>query len=316
MTRHVIVGRGAVGSTTAQLLAERGHEVRVVSRSGGSSGTAQGTGSVEYIAADAADAAALSDIAQGAVALYNCANPAYHRWPVDWPPLANALLEAAEATGSVLVTTSNLYVYGPVAGPMTEDLPLATSGTKGRVRAQMWRDAKARHHSGRIRATEARASDYFGPLVTDQSHIGARVLEPIGHGKTVRVVGDPDQPHSWTYVPDVARALVRLGADERAWGRVWHVPTNPPRSQREMVTRMCEIAGVEPVPVRGIPKIAVRGVGLFSKTTRELNETWYQFDRPFVLDSSAYTNTFGESATPMDEALSSTLDWWRSRPAS
>ncbi len=152
--------------------------------------------------------------------------------------------------------------------------------------------------------------------MTDQGHLGARVLGPIERGKTVRVIGDPDQPHSWSYVPDVARALVRLGGDERAWGRAWHVPTNPPRSQRAMVQRLCELAGVELVKVSGIPKVAVRGVGLFNSTLRELLETWYQFDRPFVLDSSAYTNTFGDSATPMDEALSATLDWWRRRPMS
>ena len=214
------------------------------------------------------------------------------------------------------MSTANLYAYGPVAGPMTEDLPLAAPGKKGRVRAQMWRDAKARHDAGRIRATEARASDYIGPLVTDQGHLGSRVLGQLDQGKAVRVIGDPDQPHSWTYVPDVARALVRLGVDERAWGRAWHVPTNPPRSQREMVTRMCELAGVQPVKVSGIPKVAVRGIGLFNATMRELLETWYQFDRPFVLDSAAYTNTFGESATPMDEALSATLAWWRNRPTS
>jgi nucleoside-diphosphate-sugar epimerase len=313
MTRHVIVGRGAVGSTTARLLAEQGHEVRVVSRSGGVSSGGTNGGSLQHIAVDASDSDKLIDIANGAVALYNCANPAYHRWPVDWPPLANALLDTAEATGAVLVITNNLYAYGPVAAPMTEDLPLAATGTKGRVRAQMWRDAKARHEAGRIRVAEARASDYIGPLVTDQGHLGARVLVKIDRGQAVRVVGDPDQPHSWTYVPDVARALVRLGVDERAWGRAWHVPTGPPRSQREMVTRLCELAGVQPVRVSGIPKFVVRGAGMFNRTLRELLETWYQFDRPFVLDSSAYTNTFGESATSMTEALSATLDWWRSR---
>ncbi len=126
MTRHVIVGRGAVGTTTAALLAEQGHEVLVVSRSGGN----QVTGSVEHVAADASDASVLNSIAKGAVALYNCANPAYHRWPVDWPPLANALLDAAEGTGAVLVTTNNLYAYGPVVGPMAEDLPLARRGSR------------------------------------------------------------------------------------------------------------------------------------------------------------------------------------------
>src|SRR5215210_1725758 len=109
MARHVIVGKGPVGTATAALLRQRGEEVRIVSRSGGPA--------EQHVALDATDAAALTRVVEGAAALYNCANPAYHRWPVDWPPMANAMLNAAEATGAVLVTTANLYGYGPVDGP-------------------------------------------------------------------------------------------------------------------------------------------------------------------------------------------------------
>ena len=80
--------------------------------------------------------------------MYNCANPPYHRWPELWPPLAAAMLAAAERTGAVLVTMSNLYGYGPVDGPMTEDLPLRPTTAKGRVRAAMWHDALAAHQAG------------------------------------------------------------------------------------------------------------------------------------------------------------------------
>lgn len=305
MALHVIVGKGPVGSTTARLLAERGDDVRVVSRSGGTS-----AGRIEHVALDAGHAAGLTRAAQGATALYNCANPAYHRWATDWPPIADALLQAAEATGAVLVTTANLYAYGPVDGPLTEDLPLAATGTKGRVRARMWEDAKARHDAGRLRATEARASDFFGEGVGDNGHL-ERTLKAVLQGKTARVLGDPDAPHSWTYVPDVARTLVAMAGDERAWGRAWHVPTAPPASQREAADRIARIAGVDPVPVKEIPWGLVRLAGLAVPMMRELRETRYQFDHPFVLDSTATTETFGLEATPAEGALAATVAWWR-----
>src|SRR4051794_23878130 len=144
---HVIVGAGPVGSATATLLAERGDQVRVITRSGRGPAHAD----VELVAADAGDPARLTELASGATALYNCANPQYHRWPTDWPPIAAALLTAAERTGAVLATASNLYGYGPVDGPITADTPLAATHPKLRIRADMWREAKAWHDAGRIR---------------------------------------------------------------------------------------------------------------------------------------------------------------------
>src|SRR3712207_4035957 len=138
MALHVIVGKGPVGTTTAELLAAQGHEVRVLSRSGGRSG-----GGIEHWTVDAADAGALTAAARGADVLYNAVNPAYSRWATDWPPVADALLTAAERSGAVLVTMGNLYGYGRPAGPMTPQSPLHATDTKGRVRARMWTEMLA-----------------------------------------------------------------------------------------------------------------------------------------------------------------------------
>jgi nucleoside-diphosphate-sugar epimerase len=306
---HVIVGAGPVGTTTALLLADLGHQVLVITRSG--SGPTHPN--IERIALDATNAAALSKATTGAAAIYNCVNPPYHRWPTDWPPIANAMLTAAESSGAVLVIMGNLYGYGPVTRPMKESDPLASTGVKGGVRIKMWRDALAAHESGRIRATEVRASDFIGPEVLN-SHLGERVIPKLLQGKGVQVVGNPDMVHSFTFMPDVARALVTVATDERAWGKAWHVPTNPAISPREMITLMSKIAGVAPVKVSGIPNALLKVGGLFSPLFRELPEMLYQFDRPFIVDSSLFTSTFGLNATPLDEVLTATVNWYRGRP--
>ena len=305
MSRHVIIGAGPVGATTAITLAEDGHEVRVVTRSG--SGP-QHPG-VELVAADATDVEALVRLATGAAALYNCANPPYHRWLDDWPPLWAGITGAAERTGAVLVSMSNLYGYGPVDHPMRETDPLLATNVKGPVRAGQWTDALAHHEAGRLRATEARASDFFGPGVRN-SHLGERFVSPALAGRTVRVIGDPDQPHSWTYMPDVARTLAVLGTDERAWGRPWHVPTAPPIPQREALTRMAERAGASPPKVAPMPGWLLRALGVVSPELREIRELVYQFERPFVVDSSAFTAEFGIEPTPLETSLPATADWW------
>jgi nucleoside-diphosphate-sugar epimerase len=305
MGRHVIVGAGQVGRHLAELLATQGHDVTVVTRSG------SGPENVTRIPADATDRDRLIEITKGADALYNVAAPPYTRWPQDWPPLAAALLAAAVATGAVLVTSSNLYLYGRVDGPMTEDLPAAPVGHKGRVRAQMWSDALAAHEAARARVTEVRAADYFGPGAGDQTPVGTRFVPPLLAGRRVMFLSDPAVPHSWTYLPDVARALAVAGTDGRAWGRAWNVPTNPPLSAQALAERLCALAGAPAPRIARMPRWVMNAAGVVSPLVRELRETRYQFDRPFVVDSSAFESTFGIAPTPIDEALEATLEFYR-----
>src|SRR3954465_11204992 len=171
MALHVIVGKGPVGMTTAEELVSRGHEVRVLSRSG-----RRATEATQHRQVDATDAAALTEAARGAAALYNAVNPAYHRWATDWPPVAAALLAAPQPRGALLVTMSNLYGYGRPSGPMTPESPMAATDVKGRVRARMWADALTAHESGRVRVTEARAADFVGPQVPlEGSHLNRQL---------------------------------------------------------------------------------------------------------------------------------------------
>jgi nucleoside-diphosphate-sugar epimerase len=305
---QVVIGFGPAGAATARLLAEQGHSVRVVTRSGRAAEPG-----IEHVALDATDSTRLIEAAQGAASIFNCAAPPYHRWASDWPPLAASVNAAAEATGAVLVSLGNLYGYGPVDGPLTEELPLAAPGTKGKVRAAVWEQALDLHQQGRIKAVEVRASDFFGPGVTDGGHLAARVMPKLLRGKPVSALGDPDAPHSWTYLPDVAAALVEVATQQRAWGRAWHVPTAPALSTRAMVDLLAAQAGTAPVAVRPVPSAVLGLLGLVSPLIRELKEIRYQFDRPFTVDSSAYQAQFALRPTPLDTQIEATVAWWRAR---
>ena len=309
MGRQVIIGAGTNGQQLATLLASRDEEVVLVSRRG--SGHDQA--GIECVAADASDAATLAELARGAVAIYNCANPPYIAWETDWPPLAASLLTAAESSGAILVTLSNLYGYGPVDHPMVETDPLASAGRKGQVRATMWNEALAAHEVGRIRCTEVRASDFFGPGLTNQGYLGERCVPRILAGKPVQGIGDPDAPHSWSFVPDVVTALATVAADERSLGRAWHVPTAPPRSLRQAVAELAGAARVPTPKVRGLAPLGLTVLGAFSKQMAEMKEISYQFTAPFVLDSSDFETTFNATPTPFTEASAATVAWWRER---
>ena len=191
---------------------------------------------------------------------------------------------------------------------MTEATPLAATGRKGQVRARVWRDALAAHQAGRVRATEVRASDFVGPGA--ESALGERVVGRIRRGQGVSVLGRADRPHTWSFTDDVARMLVLAGTDSRAWGRAWHVPSNEPRSQREVIGDLARAAGVSgsgQVRVRTLPPALMHGMGLVWPLMRELRETEYQFRDDFVMDSSAAQATFGLKPAPWGEIVAVTV---------
>jgi len=295
MAQHVIVGAGAVGSATALLLAERGEQVRIVTRHG-SGPERQG---IERVAADATDAVRLTEITAGAAALYNCASPPYHQWFTDWPPLAAAFLATAERTGAVYAAMSNLYGYGPVDGPITPKLPVAATHPKLRLRAEMWNEALAAHQAGRIRAVEVRGSDY----IEANSILSTVIGKPVLAGRRAYAPGPLDVQHSWTSVHDCARTLVTVAADERAHGQVWFAPTNPPLTVRQLATRFAQVNGAPSARVTPIPFPVMWASGLFSPLIKELRTTRYQFTRPFVIDASATTEAFGLTPIALADAL-------------
>ena len=168
---HVVFGTGQVGQASAAVLAGRGLTVRVVSRHR----PPELADGIDWLAADATDLDAASDAAKGAAVVYQCLNAPYTQWPERFPPLQRGVLAAAERNGALLVSLENLYGYGPTGGrPMTEDLPLAATGVKGRTRAAMTGKLLAAADAGRVRVAIGRASDFFGPGVTQGSTLGER----------------------------------------------------------------------------------------------------------------------------------------------
>lgn len=297
MSVKVVVGAGGAGVATAELLADAGHEVRLVTRRG--SGPSHPR--IQRIAVDASKVDDLVGVLAGAATLYNCAAPPYHLWRSQLPALASGLLNAAIVAGADYVMLGNLYGYGPVARPITEDLPLKPNSIKGQLRAQVWMQAKAAHDAGRVRVTEVRASDFIGRGA--MSVFTIMVAPKVLAGKTALFPADLDAPHSWTGTADAARALIAIGADERSWGRPWHVPTNPAVSPRELATVLANCAQVGAPRLRRMPAWLLASAALGSKVIRELPEMQYQLQQPFVMDSSETEEAFGLTPTALGEIL-------------
>lgn len=266
---------------------------------------------VEWRGADASDSDAATDAADGASVIYQCLNAPYTEWPKQFPPLQRGVLAAAERADALLVSLENVYGYGPTAFSMTEDLPLNATTSKGRVRAAMTAELLSASQSGRFRFAIGRASDFFGAGVTE-STLGARVFGNALASKRADFIGNPHLPHTYSYVPDIAAGLAILGTDERAIGQVWHLPGPETVTTLTVLDLIAGEVG-HPVPVRSVPKLVVRALGILDPMMRELAEMSYEFEAPFVLDTTKFESAFGVSGTPLDIAIKETVAWYRSR---
>jgi nucleoside-diphosphate-sugar epimerase len=311
--RHVIFGTGAIGLATMDALRRRGETVRLVNRSG----TSRVPDDVEVVAGNAADPQFTTAVTRGARVVYQTLNPPYSRWLQDFPALQAGVLAAAQAAGARLVSMENVYHYGRPAGqPLTETRTHAAHTRKGKLRAAMSDALMAAHRAGRVEVTAGRASDYFGPRGGAQSNLGDRVFPAALTGRTATVLGDPDQPHSYTYIPDIGEGLAVLGEHPDAPGQVWHLPNDPAtRTTRQLVDAIHQQAGRSRTRLRRVHPLLLRAAALTNPTVRELLEMQYQFDEPFIVDSSKIATRLGAHATPLDREVADTLSTYRSAAA-
>jgi len=294
---QIVIGVGTIGSRVARMLAEKGKQVIVVSRSKPNLGVV----GVEEKTADASSLESLLTVASSAKTIYNCANPPYNAWEAEWPKISSSVSEFAMRTGADLVICSNLYGYGPHEGVLTEDFPLKATWANGIARAKVWQENKALNDAGKLRVTEVRGSDYI--CANEQSRMGDRIVPNLIAGKPIQLLGAIDQPHTWTDPDDVAKLMITLAEDDRSWGRPWHVPSNEPKTQREVVADIAKELGVTEYKVSPVGILLESILGLFNPVIRELNRGRYQFAKPYVVSSKAAQETFGLSPKPWKQVI-------------
>lgn len=301
---HTIFGAGQVGVLLAHELLDRGYSIRLVRR--GPAGP--GRPGLTWMSGDVTDPAFADEAARGAAVVYNCVNPPdYGRWEGVLEPLMRAVRGAATRAGARLVALDCLYMYGmPEAAPFDEDTPMRPCSSKGKLRAMLVEELFEAHRRGDVQVTTGRASDYFGPSTPLSMILYPRALARLRAGKPVELFGDPDQPHAYSFTPDVARGLAVLGTRPEAVGRAFHLPAAWTGTTRELIARFGAVIG-QPGTVRVVPSWALAALGLFSNEMRAIREMLYQWERPYVIDDRRFRSTFGVEATPIDEAIRITL---------
>ncbi|MEM7273667.1 MAG: NAD(P)H-binding protein [Actinomycetota bacterium] len=303
LARPVVLGAGPVGRAIVDQLVAAGHGPTVVTRSG------TGLPGARPVAADLADPVQAKEAVAGATVVFQATQPAYHRWPEEFPALQRSIMDGAAATGAALIVVENLYGYGHRFEPYHPAMPLAATTRKGGVRATMWQELEAANEAGMLPVAAVRGSDFIGPHVTDSSY-GQRFFAPLVGGGKAEVVGDPSTRHAVTYVPDQAATMIAVAADPDAWGRAWHAPCAPAVTQAELVDLAAAAAGVSPRH-RVLKGWQLRLVGRFMPAAGEMVEMMYEFDHDHLVDWSETADRFGLAATPLAEVMAATTAWYR-----
>ncbi|MEU0303766.1 NAD-dependent epimerase/dehydratase family protein [Streptomyces sp. NPDC006175] len=307
---HTVLGAGPAGTALARELATRGHRVRLVDRKG-QGPEIKGVG---RYAADVSTPGGARQAVEGAAVVYHCVNVAYHLQVEVMPRIQKAVLAAAEATGARLVVLDTLYPYGETHGVvMTEDTPWNATSGKGVMRAELDARYLAAHAEGRVRAVLGRSADFVGPGVLN-STLGGAVFPAALTGGQVPALGDIDLPHSYTYIADVAAGLATLGEEPSGDGRVWHLPTAPALTTRQIFAMIEERVG-RPLDLTVVAE--PRPFGPFDEVfMAEYAEMFYQHTEGQTVDSSAVEKAYGLSPTPLSDTLDATLAWYRAFLAS
>ena len=309
MPAHVVFGAGPLGLAVARRLSSAGKTVRLVNRSG----RADVPHGVQVAAADVTDPSSARRVGEGATVIFHCASGPYGQWSKTLPPIMNGIIEAAAATGGRVVYGDNLYAYGPIDGPIKEDLPYRPIGPSTRARAEVATMLMNAHAAGRVRATIGRASDFYGPHAR-QSKAGDIVFGRALVGKPVQVVGNPDAPHTYTFIEDFAAGLVTLAERNEALGEVWHIPSAQTITTRQFIDLVFTQLQ-RPARLAVAPKLAIQLMSFVIPLMRAVAETLYQSQRPWVVDSSKFARAFGSQPTPHEEAIARTITWFASRGA-
>lgn len=198
---------------------------------------------------------------------------------------------------------------------MTEESPFAPTSVKGNVRAAIATQLLNEMRSGAIAALIARSADFYGPGATKTSIPNMLVFDNLRNGKTAQWLVNGNVPHSYTYVPDAARALYLLSSSGSAFGQTWHLPTHsePPtgRTFMRLAAHALGVADRQTI----LPKWMLRGFGLFNSDVREAYEMLYQNARPYIFDSSKFQRAFEMEPTSYEDGIIRTARWYRDRAA-
>ncbi|HEY0246040.1 MAG TPA: NAD-dependent epimerase/dehydratase family protein, partial [Mucilaginibacter sp.] len=290
---HTILGAGGpVANALTRELTDHNETIRLVSRR-----PIQITGNTSWVKADLTNYAEVLEAAKGSTVIYLCAGLIYDKtiWQQQWPVIMQNVINVTKATGARLIFFDNVYMYGLVNGPMTENTPYNPVSEKGKVRAAIANQLMQEVNTGNIRASIARAADFYG-TDSKNSFLDMMVLDKYAKKQKAQWIGNPKVKHNFSYIPDMGKAMYLLGQDPYSDNQIWHLPTAPPLTGKQFIELAAGVYHVKP-QYMAINKLLLFIAGLFNKVVMGTVEMYYQYSHDYIFDSSKFEKAFNFKPT-------------------
>jgi nucleoside-diphosphate-sugar epimerase len=290
---------GAIGGELVRELAQTRQQVRLVGRN-----PTLISGATEAVSADISKLDQTIRAVSGSTVVYLLVGLKYDVkvWGELWPSIMRNAIEACRRAKAKLIFFDNVYMYGKVAGRMTEETPFNPCSKKGKIRAQIASALLEEIKAGNLDAMIARSADFYGPNART-SVANILVFDKLAKGAKASCLVNDSLSHSYTYTPDAAKSLVMLANTESAWNQTWHVPTasNPPTG-KDFIQMVAKEFGLEP-KYRVLKRPLIRLAGFFDSDIRESYEMLYQNDSEYIFDSTKFSTAFGFEPTSYAEGV-------------
>lgn len=296
---HTILGAGGpVANSLTKVLSEAGKTIRLVSRK-----QIQTSGNASWTGADLKDFGQLKKAVHGSTIIYMCAGLQYNKkvWAIEWPAIMQNLIDAAKYSGARLIFFDNVYMYGRVHGVMTENTRYKPSSKKGEIRATVAEQLMSEAKAGNIKATIARAADFYG-AESMNSFFDSMVLAKYAKKQKAMWLGNAAARHSFTYVPDTGKAMYALAKDPGSDNQVWHLPTAPSLTGKEFIQLAANVFNTKPDYIQ-VKKLLLNTMGLFNKMIQETAEMYYQYQYDYIFSSEKFEKTYNMQPTSYEDGI-------------
>lgn len=308
MALHTIIGaNGTIATELTPILLQNNHDVRLVSRNPKAIGNAQ------TFSADVLNREQVFEAVKDSSVVYLLVGLEYkiEVWRKSWPVLMRNVIDACKAANAKLIFFDNIYMYGKVDGPVTENTPFKPVSKKGEVRAQIDTMLLDEMKAGTLQAAIAKATDFYGPRCTDKSAPGVLVFDRMKKKLASQWFINANLPRAFSYTPDCAKGLYILATHDEAFGQTWHLPVaKPTPTGKQFVNIAAKYMGAS-TKIQVLPKFLLKILGWFNPFMKEMYEMMYQYEFPLVLDSTKFEKAFNFTPTSYEDGIKATAEWFK-----
>ena len=303
----IIGAGGSIANCLVPLIIANNEPLRLLSRSGYS------TSGADCRKVDVSNQKELATAVKGSKVVILLVGIEYTTaiWQAQWPQIMDNCISACIENNVPFIFFDNVYMYGKVDGVMTESTPFNPCSKKGEIRATIASHLLQQVKKNNIRASIARAADFYGPYAEEKSFFHQLVLKNLRAGKKAQWMMNPKVPHSFSYTHDMAKGLYMLAQDESTLNQTWHMPTaSPAISGEEMIALAAQMMGGN-AKYMNLSKWMIQTFGWFNKVVGESVEMLYQYEHPYIFSSEKFEKHFGYTPTSYAAGLKETIDFYK-----